>query len=170
MLNDYDHEDADQLLESVRDAVPAIRRMVDIARERDVLLAYVNDCQGDWSASTRKLTERALKGRAPELVDPLAPAEEDPFFMKARHSIFYETQLEYMLHQEGVQRIVLAGQVTEQCILYSALDGYVRHFEVAVAPEAVAHIDPELAAAALRMMEVNMHADLVAADASAFGA
>jgi hypothetical protein len=46
----------------------------------------------------------------------------------------------------------LTGQVTEQCILYSVLDGYVRHFDVVVPPDAVAHIDPELGDAALKMM------------------
>jgi nicotinamidase-related amidase len=55
---------------------------------------------------------------------------------------------------------VLAGQVTEQCILYSALDGYIRHLEVVVPPNAVAHIFPELGEAALKMMERNMGADL----------
>ncbi len=58
--------------------------------------------------------------------------------------------------------------MTEQCILYSALDGYVRHFEVTVAPDAVAHIDAELASAALRLMERNMHAHLVPAGGEAF--
>jgi hypothetical protein len=57
-------------------------------------------------------------------------------------------------------RIVLTGQVTEQCILYSALDGYVRHFDVVVPPDAVAHIDPELGDAALKMMRRNMRAEL----------
>ena len=57
-------------------------------------------------------------------------------------------------------RIVLTGQVTEQCILYSALDGYVRHFNVVVPPDAVAHIDPELGDAALKMMSRNMRAAL----------
>src|SRR3954452_18084519 len=170
MLNDYEHEDADPLMESVRDCLPNIRRMIDAARRSDTLLAYVNDCHGDWSANGLTLTERARAGRAPELIDPIAPTAEDPFFIKARHSIFYQTQVEYMLRQERVRRIVLVGQVTEQCILYSALDGYVRHFEVAVAPDAVAHIREDLAEAALRMMEVNMHAQLVPADASAFAA
>jgi nicotinamidase-related amidase len=50
--------------------------------------------------------------------------------------------------------------VTEQCILYSALDGYVRHFDVVVPPDAVAHIDPELGDAALKMMRRNMRAEL----------
>ena len=52
------------------------------------------------------------------------------------------------------------GQVTEQCVLYSALDAYVRHFEVVVPRDAVAHIDEELADAALRMMESNMRAEI----------
>jgi nicotinamidase-related amidase len=58
---------------------------------------------------------------------------------------------------------VLVGQVTEQCILYSALDAYVRHFAVAVARDAVAHINEDFADAALRMMERNMRADVAAA-------
>ena len=167
MLNDYEHDDADLLVKSVRECLPSIRSMIDAAREGDTLLAYVNDCHGDWSANALSLTERARAGRAPELIDPIAPAAGDPFFLKARHSIFYQTQVEYMLRQEGIGRIVLVGQVTEQCILYSALDGYVRHFEVAVVPDAVAHIREDFARAALEMMEVNMHAHLVPAHAAA---
>ena len=54
------------------------------------------------------------------------------------------------------RRLILTGQVTEQCILYTALDAYVRHFPVAVPPDAVAHIDAQLGDAALKMMERNM--------------
>jgi nicotinamidase-related amidase len=166
MLNDYEHDDADLLMESVRECLPSIRRMIEAARRSDTLLAYVNDCHGDWSANSRTLTEHARAGRAPELIDPIAPTADDPFVIKARHSIFYQTQVEYMLRQEGIGRIVLVGQVTEQCILYSALDGYVRHFDVAVVPDAVAHIREDFARAALEMMEVNMHAQLVPAGAA----
>jgi nicotinamidase-related amidase len=68
-----------------------------------------------------------------------------------------------MLRQQGIEKLVLAGQVTEQCILYSALDAYIRHMDVVVPRDAVAHIHPDLAEAALRMMEVNMRAELVPA-------
>jgi nicotinamidase-related amidase len=74
--------------------------------------------------------------------------------------VFYGTPLEYLLRQEEIGRIVLTGQVTEQCILYSALDAYIRHLEVAVATDAVAHIYEDLAEAALQMMERNMRAEL----------
>jgi nicotinamidase-related amidase len=76
--------------------------------------------------------------------------------------------VEYLLRQYEIQRLTLVGQVTEQCILYSALDAYVRHLEVVVAPDAVAHIHADLAHAALRLMETNMRAQLAPADARAF--
>jgi nicotinamidase-related amidase len=71
------------------------------------------------------------------------------------------TPLEYLLWQKDIGHLVLAGQVTEQCILYSALDAYVRHLEVTIPTDAVAHIYEELAQSALKMMERNLRATLV---------
>jgi nicotinamidase-related amidase len=158
MLNPYDHEDAEPLMESVSDIVPSLRELIQRAPDAGLLTVYVNDNHGDWTAGREKLTQRARAGAAPQLIDPIAPPEDMPFVVKARHSIFYQTQLEYLLRQEDVDRLVLTGQVTEQCVLYSALDGYVRHFEVVVPRTAVAHIHEDLADAALRMMEENMRA------------
>jgi nicotinamidase-related amidase len=87
------------------------------------------------------------------LIEPVLSPEDVAFVTKARHSAFYETQLDYLLRSQEVERVVLVGQVTGQCILYSALDAYVRHYSVAVARDAVAHIHADLADAALRMME-----------------
>lgn len=168
MLTPYEHEDAERLMMSVRERLPGMCRLIEAAREHDAVTIYVNDHYGDWSATSAKLTEQALNGRAPELVEPIIPDEDMPFVMKARHSIFYGTQVEYFLRRHEIEQLVLVGQVTEQCILYSALDAYVRHFEVAVAPDAVAHIHDDLAGAALKMMEINMGASLIEADARAF--
>ncbi len=168
VLNPYEHEDADTLVESMRDAVEPIAGLVRRAREEDVPVIYVNDNYGHWNSSSGELLETALDGRHPELVEPLRPPEDASFVIKARHSIFYETPLEYLLRQLGVTRIVLCGQVTEQCILYSALDAYVRHFEVAVPSDGVAHIDPGLAEAALAMMQRNMRAEVEPAARSRF--
>jgi nicotinamidase-related amidase len=59
--------------------------------------------------------------------------------------------------------LILTGQVTEQCIFYTALDAYVRHFPVVIPTDAVAGIDSDLGAAALKMMERNMSAELTTA-------
>ena len=116
------------------------------------------------SRAAQEIVEHGARGRAtPELVEPIAPGDDVDFVVKARHSIFYETPLEYLLRQGDIERLILVGQVTEQCILYSALDAYIRHFEVHVPPDAVAHIHADLAEAALKMMERNMDADLTPA-------
>jgi nicotinamidase-related amidase len=161
MLNPYTHDDAEPLMASVADIVNPLESMLAAARDRDLELVYVNDNYGDWSVGRPELIERALDGAAPELVSPVVPPSEVSFVVKARHSIFYQTPLEYLLRQAGVDRIALTGQVTEQCILYSALDAYVRHFEVVIAHDVVAHIHEDLAEAAAQMMAVNMRADVV---------
>jgi nicotinamidase-related amidase len=161
MLNRYEHEDGDQLLKSVREVVPALARLIERARRDDILTVYVNDNHGDWTAGRSQLSRWALEGADRSVIEPILPADDAPFLVKARHSAFYETQLEYLLRHADVDRLVLSGQVTEQCILYSALDAYVRHFQVVVVRDAVAHIHQDLAEAALRMMNRNMGAKIV---------
>jgi nicotinamidase-related amidase len=165
MLNTYEHEDAEQLMASVREALPGLERIVRRAGAAGVPVVYVNDNHGNWAFGRSELTELALRGAGPDLIEPIAPPHDAVLLIKARHSAFYETQLEYLLREQGVERLVLTGQVTEQCILYTALDAYVRHFHVVVPRDAVAGIRPELADAALQMMELNMHAELTSADA-----
>jgi nicotinamidase-related amidase len=148
----------------VREQLPQIVDLRDRAREReDTLLVYVNDNQDAWHAGRQELVDSALKGKQPELVEPIAPRHPVPFIPKGRHSIFYETAIAHLLRVEEVRRVVLVGQVTEQCILYSALDAYMRGYDIVVPPDAVAHIHEDLAEAALKMMETNMHAELTKA-------
>jgi nicotinamidase-related amidase len=93
-----------------------------------------------------------------ESVEPVLVPHDRPFLPKVRHSAFFGTSLEYLLHHHGVETVILTGQVTEQCVLYTALDAYVRHYSIMVPRDCVAHIHPDLADAALRMMERNMRA------------
>jgi nicotinamidase-related amidase len=165
MINTYDHPDADQLLPSARKALPAVVRLVERARTEDVPVIYVNDNFGQWRSHHGEILDTALAGPHADLVEPIRPDDASLFVVKARHSIFYETPLTYLLSQLGVKRVVLCGQVTEQCVLYSALDAHIRHLAVTVPKDAVAHIHADLADAALRMMERNMGAEIVCTDA-----
>ncbi|HKG38081.1 MAG TPA: isochorismatase family cysteine hydrolase [Conexibacter sp.] len=163
MLNPYDHDDADALADHVAGIVAPLADLVRRAREDGVDLIYVNDNLGDFAATRQDIVRRALEGRRPELVDPLVPPDDVAFLQKIRHSVFYGTALDHLLRQREIGTLILTGQVTEQCILYSALDAYIRHYDVCVVRDAVAPIDPELGDAALRMMERNMSAQLAEA-------
>ena len=164
MLNSYEHADAERLTESVEAALPAMQRLIRRAVDEDVLTIYVNDNFGAWNSNRDELLRSALEGKFRHLVEPVAPSDDALFVVKARHSIFFQTPLEYLLGQEEIDRVVLIGQVTEQCILYSALDAYIRHLDVAVPRDAVAHIYEHLADASLELMERNMSADICVAD------
>jgi nicotinamidase-related amidase len=164
MLNAYEHEDAELLTESVARVVNPMSRLIARAVEAEVPVIYVNDNYGDWNSSQEELAQRAMEGKRPDLIEPILPPAEVDFVVKARHTIFYMTPLEYLLWQHDIGRLVLTGQVTEQCILYSALDAYVRHYEVAVPSDGVAHIHETLADAALEMMERNMDAQILRCD------
>ncbi|USQ85431.1 cysteine hydrolase [Streptomyces phaeoluteigriseus] len=160
MITNYDHADAELLLPSAREAVPAAAGLLQRARDRKVPVVYVNDNFGEWRSHHGELLGTALSGPHADLVEPLVPDDDSLFVVKARHSIFFETPLAYLLDQRGIDHLVLCGQVTEQCVLYSALDAHVRHLRVTVPRDAVAHIHADLADAALRMMERNMGARL----------
>ncbi|MEW2392329.1 isochorismatase family cysteine hydrolase [Streptomyces venezuelae] len=158
MINTYDHKDAEHLLPSVREAVPVITDLLAAARGSGAPVIYVNDNFGQWRSHHGELVEAAMAGPHADLVEPLRPDDDSLFVVKARHSIFYETPLTYLLWELGVRKVTLCGQVTEQCVLYSALDAHIRHLDVTVAADAVAHIHPRLAEAALEMMRINLGA------------
>ena len=168
MLNHYEHEDADKLVESVEQVLPNMVALRDRADEDGVPVIYVNDNHDEWESNRQRLVEGALEGARRDLVEPILPRDKDLFLSKTRHSLFYATPVEHILAREEIDRIVLIGQVTEQCILYSALDAYIRHLDVVVPRDAVAHIFDDLAEASLTMMERNMHARLVPATAEGF--
>jgi nicotinamidase-related amidase len=165
MLNTYEHEDAELLVPNVAEIVDPMAGLISRARDHDdVDLIYVNDNFGNFTADFEDILDAALHGKRPDLVTPIAPDQGCLRLLKVRHSAFYASSLDYLLRRLETRQLILTGQVTEQCILYTALDAYVRHFDVVVVPDAVAHIDPELSDAALSMMHKNMHAEIVPAE------
>ncbi|WP_293004515.1 isochorismatase family cysteine hydrolase [Mycobacterium sp.] len=164
MMNSYQHDDAELLIPSVEKIINPVTDLVQRARDsRDVDLVYVNDNYGDFASGFTDIVRTACEGARPDLVEPIVPAEGNPVLTKVRHSAFYATSVAYLLRRLETQRLILVGQVTEQCILYTALDAYIRHIPVVVPRDGVAGIHAELSTAALKMMQANMAAELTSA-------
>jgi nicotinamidase-related amidase len=164
MFNTYQHPDAEKLIPNVAEIIEPLTDLVVRSHDSDdVDLVYVNDNYGDFSAEFSDIVHSACHGARPDLVNPIAPPNGCRVMTKVRHSAFYSTPVAYLLNRLGTKRLILTGQVTEQCILYTALDAYVRHIPVVIPTDAVAHLDTELGAAALTMMERNMSAELTLA-------
>src|SRR3954451_24423074 len=89
MLNDYDHADGERLARSAEPVVSRIARLLERARDEDVLTVYVNDNYGNWTSQRDELVQHALAGPRRDLVEPLVPEPQTAFVVKARHSVFY---------------------------------------------------------------------------------
>ncbi len=84
---------------------------------------------------------------------------------KVRHSAFHATALAYLLGRLETKRLILTGQVTEQCTLYTALDAYLRHFPLVIPTPAQPSCRPHRrrGGRGLKMMEQNISAELTTA-------
>jgi nicotinamidase-related amidase len=144
VIQDFDHEDGDALLESFRARQPALRRVLDDARARGVPVIYANDGDGTWDGDAPRLVLRAVEGRGGSLVTEVAPRKGDPFVVKPRYSAFDHTPLQLILRELEVERILLAGAATEMCVVQTAIDAKEEGYKVTILADACATADERM--------------------------
>ena len=109
LLNDFEHEDGEGLLESFRGRQPAMVRALGRARADGTPVVYANDNFGIWDGDGPRLVRQALEGRGGELVAAIAPQDGDRFVVKPRYSGFDHMPLVLILRELDVERLLLAG-------------------------------------------------------------
>lgn len=163
MLTSWDYDGAEETASGASEVIEAINH-VRSQKGGELRVAFANDLDGGFHGSREKAFEIAMGGRYPHLVEPLEPAPDEDFIHKGQHSAFYGTPLAHLLDVLEIERVILTGQVTEQCVLYTALDAHVRGYEVVVVTDAVLSQEAHLGEAALEMIESNMGGTLVTSE------
>jgi nicotinamidase-related amidase len=94
-------------------------------------------------------------------VDLMTEAGPDDLVVdnKKRLSIFYATDLDFLLRQLGRRAVVLTGGMTDCCVLNAAFDAANRDYRVVVPRDLVRGFSPEIDDASLRI--VSLHLGLV---------
>jgi biuret amidohydrolase len=104
--------------------------------------------------------QHAIAGsRWTQFVTEVAPTDQ-VVETKKRLSAFYPTDLDFLLRNMGVKRLVLNGCMTDCCILNSAFDASNLGYRVTVAQDLVRGTNAEMEDAALKM--ISLHVGLVA--------
>jgi nicotinamidase-related amidase len=153
VVNPFDFDGAGRLLRHARRAAPRIAALRERASRRRAPVIYVNDNFDDWHASLPELVERcASSKRARSFIEPLRPRPSDYYVLKPRHSGFLSTSLDPLLARLGVSRLVLAGVAAHICVLFTAIDAYMRGFSLSVASDCIASEDPRDCARAIALM------------------
>jgi len=66
-----------------------------------------------------------------QLVSALLPLDDEDYSVgKRRFSAFFGTDMDLYLREEGIRRLVLVGRPSNVCALYSAVDGFMRRYEL----------------------------------------
>src|SRR5215211_2385403 len=143
MQNDFVKEGGTLAVPSAEGTIPAIRNMLDLARDSGMRLVFVQDTHRDgdpeWEIWGEHCREESWGW---QVVDELAPREDEATIRKPRYDAFYGTQLDHLLRLWGVDTLIICGTVANICVHYTASSAALRWYEVIIPCDAVSALEP----------------------------
>jgi ureidoacrylate peracid hydrolase len=81
----------------------AVENMTRDGRDRglDYKISGIDVPRGSWGA---------------QMLDEIAPAEDEMIFRKTSSNVFISTNIDYVLRNLGVRSLIVAGMMTDQCV------------------------------------------------------
>jgi nicotinamidase-related amidase len=133
MQNDFVTEGGTLVVPSAEGTVPTIRNLLKLARDSGMRVVFVQDTHNDgdpeWDIWGEHCREESWGW---QIVDGLAPNEDETTIRKPRYDAFYGTGLEHMLRQWGVDTLIICGTVANICVHYTASSAAMRWFNVII--------------------------------------
>jgi nicotinamidase-related amidase len=87
-----------------------------------------------------------------DIVDELAPVDGEPVLDKPGKGAFYATDLELLLRNRGIRRLIVTGVTTEVCVHTTVREANDRGFECLVLSDCVGSYFPEFHEVGLQMI------------------
>jgi nicotinamidase-related amidase len=108
------------------DVVSNIAALVDKAREADVDVVWVQHTSENLPRGSEEW----------QLVPELEPRDSEPLVHKSYGDSFEETDLESVLRERGIGRLVVSGAQTDQCIRSTLHGAFVRGYDATLVADA----------------------------------
>lgn len=146
--------------------IQPLRRLVDIAREREIPVIYSNDAHYQEDPEViHKWGAHAIKGSpGAEVIPELEPKEQDFVVEKRTYSGFYETGLEPLLRSlyngEGVRTVILGGLHTNICVRHTSADAFFRGYKIVIAKDGVEAFTEEVQEEGLKYLKEIYNAEI----------
>ncbi|MBI5125364.1 MAG: cysteine hydrolase [Planctomycetes bacterium] len=154
MLNDFIKRGAPLEVPKARGIIRNIRRELERARRAGIPVIYCCDRHRPRDREFDVWPPHAVRGtQGAEIIEELRPIKGEPVVAKKTYSAFYRTSLEKTLKRLGVKHLILTGVVTNICILYTAVDAYMRGYEITVPEDCVAGLKEGDSLFALRQIK-----------------
>jgi nicotinamidase-related amidase len=157
----------------LRKAIEPTRKVLEAARGREMLVIHTREGHrpdlSDLPAS-KKLRGRLKSGigdpgpmgrilvrgeHGHDIIDELKPAPGEPVVDKPGKGAFYATDLDSLLHNRGIRRLVVCGVTTEVCVNTTVREANDRGYDCLVLEDCVGSYFPEFQVAALNMIKAQ---------------
>ncbi|MBQ2364180.1 MAG: cysteine hydrolase [Alistipes sp.] len=118
--------------------IPATAQLLDAARKADVPVIFCNDAH--LRGIDRELalwSDHAIAGtEGAKVIPELNPSDKDYMVPKRRYSGFFQTDLDILLKELGVQTVIMTGLHTHMCVRHTSADAFSLGYDVIVAKQA----------------------------------
>ena len=118
--------------------VPATAQLLEAARKKNIPVIFCNDAHIKGIDRELKLWgDHAIAGtKGAEVIPELGLCEKDYVVPKRRYSGFFQTSLDILLKELGVQTVIMTGLHAHMCVRHTSADAYCLGYNVIVAKEA----------------------------------
>jgi nicotinamidase-related amidase len=161
VINDFEFKHGKILSEKTLHILSPLKGLKDYFKKEQLPIIYVNDHYNLWQANLDKIISHCLNPLSETILSEVKPNEEDFFLIKPKHSAFYGTALNTLLHQLHVDTLVLTGIAGNICVLFTANDAYMREYQLIIPRDCIASVDDQDHTYALTMMENVLKAEII---------
>jgi nicotinamidase-related amidase len=143
MQNDFVTEGGSLVVPEAESTIPAIGTLLELARAYGMRVVFTQDTHRDGDPEWRIWPEHAREESwGWQIVEALAPREDETVIRKVRYDAFYGTSLDHLLRLWGVSALVICGTVANICVHYTAASAALRWYDVVIPRDAVSALDP----------------------------
>ena len=143
MQNDFVTEGGSLVVPDAESTIPAIGTLLELARAYGMRVVFTQDTHRDGDPEWRIWPEHAREDSwGWQIVEALAPREDETVIRKVRYDAFYGTSLDHLLRLWGVSTLVICGTVANICVHYTAASAALRWYDVVIPRDAVSALDP----------------------------
>jgi nicotinamidase-related amidase len=137
--------------------LPNLRRLICAARETGVEVIYTvienltrdgRDRSLDYKISGIFVAKGSWEAK---VVDAVAPADDDIVLPKTSSSLFNSTSCDYLLRNLGIEHLIVAGLLTDQCVDHTIRDAADRGYRAICVSDACATLTAERHESALSL-------------------
>ncbi|MDQ4128154.1 MAG: cysteine hydrolase [Actinomycetota bacterium] len=151
MQNDFVKEGGTLVVPDAEATIPKIQGLLALARGSGMKVVFTQDTHAEGDPEWEIWPEHVREGSwGWEIVEDLAPREDELVIRKVRYDAFYGTHLDHYLRVWGVDTLVICGTVANICVHYTAASAALRWFEVVIPRDATSALDPFDLEASLR--------------------